>query len=156
MENKARSQAHPEPPGRPDVEAVVRSHSEEIARLRELLTSLESGRGGVSPEPVSDYALRRSTSTVSSKGQITIPKQVRMHYRLEPGAEVEFELRDEGALIRRRRPERHPAWSVIGSLKKKWQWPKGIPHTVDAYIDYVRGGSYEELTGAKRPPKSRP
>lgn len=27
--------------------------------------------------------------------------------------------------------------------------PKGVPHTVNAYIDYVRGGSYEELTGRK-------
>ena len=156
MEKKARSQVHPRPPGRPDLEAVARSRSEEIARLKERLASLEIGHGGVSPEPVSDNVRRRSTSTVSSKGQITIPKRVRTQYRLQPGAEVEFELRDEGALIRRRRPERHPAWSVIGSLKKRWQWPKGVPHTVDDYIDYVRGGSYEELTGAKRPPKSRP
>jgi AbrB family looped-hinge helix DNA binding protein len=87
-------------------------------------------------------------STVSTKGQITIPKAVRERYGLAPGTEVQFEMREEGALLRRRRPERHPAWEKIGSLKGLWRWPKGI-RSVDAYIDYVRGGSYEELTGRK-------
>jgi antitoxin PrlF len=93
-------------------------------------------------------------SRVSSKGQITVPKAVRLRYDLEPGTQVEFELRDDGALLRKKRTERHPIWNAIGTLKGKFRWPKGIPHTVDAYIDYVRGGSYEELTGRK-PPKRR-
>ncbi len=88
-------------------------------------------------------------STISAKGQITVPKAVRARYDLEPGTEVEFELKDEGALLRKKRGERHPIWNAIGSLKGKFRWPKGIPHTTDAYIDYVRGGSYEELTGVK-------
>jgi AbrB family looped-hinge helix DNA binding protein len=86
---------------------------------------------------------------VSSKGQITVPKAVRARYDFEPGTEVEFELRDDGALLRKKRGERHPIWDAIGTLKGKFRWPKGIPHTVDAYIDHVRGGSYEELTGGK-------
>ncbi len=90
-------------------------------------------------------------STVSSKGQITVPKAIRALYDLEPGTEVEFELREEGALVRKKRVERHPIWNALGSLKGKFRWPKGIPHTTDAYIDYVRGGSYEELTGRKPP-----
>lgn len=89
-------------------------------------------------------------STISSKGQITVPKKVRARYALEPGTEVEFELRDDGALLRKKRTDRHPIWDAIGSLKGKWRWPRGIPRTVDAYMDYVRGGSYEELTGRKR------
>ncbi|HEY3171244.1 MAG TPA: AbrB/MazE/SpoVT family DNA-binding domain-containing protein [Thermoanaerobaculia bacterium] len=88
-------------------------------------------------------------SRISAKGQITVPKGVRERYALLPGTEVEFELRDEGALLRKRRGERHPIWDAIGSLKDSWRWPKGVPHTVDAYIDYVRGGSYEELSGKK-------
>jgi AbrB family looped-hinge helix DNA binding protein len=84
---------------------------------------------------------------VSSKGQITIPKVVRERYGLTAGSEVEFEMREEGALLRRRRPERHPVWDQIGSLRDSWRWPKGIAHTVEAYIDFVRGGSYEDLTG---------
>ncbi|HEX9305329.1 MAG TPA: AbrB/MazE/SpoVT family DNA-binding domain-containing protein [Thermoanaerobaculia bacterium] len=88
-------------------------------------------------------------STISAKGQITVPKGVRERYALLPGTEVEFEMRDDGALLRKRRGERHPIWDAIGSLKDSWRWPKGIPHTVDAYIDHVRGGSYEELSGKK-------
>jgi len=90
-------------------------------------------------------------STVSSKGQITVPKSVRTRYSLDPGTEVEFELREDGALLRKKRATRHPIWDAVGSLRGKFRWPKGIPHTVDAYIDYVRGGSYEELTGRKLP-----
>jgi antitoxin PrlF len=88
--------------------------------------------------------------TVSSKGQITVPKAVRERYALQPGTEVEFELREEGALLRPRRGAPNPIWDAIGSLRGKWRWPKGIPHTVDAYLDHVRGGSFEELTGRKR------
>jgi AbrB family looped-hinge helix DNA binding protein len=91
-------------------------------------------------------------SRISAKGQITVPKGVRDRYALGPGTEVEFELREDGALLRKKRGERHPIWDAVGSLKETWRWPKGIPHTVDAYIDHVRGGSYEALT---RPKKQR-
>lgn len=104
-------------------------------------------------EPSGEYAHRGRSGIVSSKGQITIPKSVRKRYALEPGTEVEFDLREDGALLRRRRPPRHPAWRMIGSLRKNWRWPKGVPHTVDAYIDYIRGGSYAELTGQR--PRSK-
>ncbi|HKF43116.1 MAG TPA: AbrB/MazE/SpoVT family DNA-binding domain-containing protein [Thermoanaerobaculia bacterium] len=88
--------------------------------------------------------------TISSKGQITVPKRVRVRYDLKPGTEIEFELRDDGALLRKKRGERRSIWEAIGSLRGRWRWPTGIPHTVDAYMDYVRGGSYEELTGARK------
>ncbi|HSP93034.1 MAG TPA: AbrB/MazE/SpoVT family DNA-binding domain-containing protein [Thermoanaerobaculia bacterium] len=93
--------------------------------------------------------------TVSSKGQITVPKSVRTRYALEPGTEVEFELREDGALLRKKRATRHPVWDAMGSLRGKWLWPKGIPHTVDAYMDYIRGGSYEDLTGRKPPARRK-
>jgi AbrB family looped-hinge helix DNA binding protein len=90
---------------------------------------------------------------ISSKGQITVPKSVRDRYAMEPGTEVEFELREDGALLRKKRGQRNRIWDAIGSLKDSWRWPKGVPHTVDAYIDYVRGGAYEEL--ARRKPRRR-
>ena len=90
-------------------------------------------------------------STVSSKGQVTIPKRVREQYGLTTGTEVVFEVRDDGALLTRPKRERHPAWDAIGSLRSRWRWPRGIPKTADAYIDYVRGGSYREIEG-KAPP----
>jgi AbrB family looped-hinge helix DNA binding protein len=93
-------------------------------------------------------------STVSSKGQVTIPKRVRDRYGLETGTEVVFEVRDDGALLTRPKRERHPAWDAIGSLKGRWRWPRGIPKTTDAYIDYVRGGSYRDIEG-KAPPSRK-
>lgn len=42
------------------------------------------------------------TSTMTSKGQVTVPKRLRDYLGLEPGAEVEFELRPEGEVVVRR------------------------------------------------------
>ena len=88
--------------------------------------------------------------TISSTGQITVPKSGRERYALGPGTEVEFELREDGALLRKRGGQRHPIWDAIGSLKDSWRWPKGVRHSVDAYVDYVRGGSYKNLAGKSR------
>ncbi|MGC9947610.1 MAG: AbrB/MazE/SpoVT family DNA-binding domain-containing protein [Bryobacteraceae bacterium] len=40
-------------------------------------------------------------STVTSKGQITIPKQIRDRLRLEPGDRVEFQVDRQGQIIMR-------------------------------------------------------
>ena len=45
------------------------------------------------------------TSTMTSKGQVTVPKRLRDYLGLEPGAEVEFVLRPEGDVVVR--PARH-------------------------------------------------
>jgi antitoxin PrlF len=42
-----------------------------------------------------------AASTVTSKGQITIPKQIRDRLRLEPGHRVEFEVNRQGQVILR-------------------------------------------------------
>jgi len=39
------------------------------------------------------------TSTVSAKGQITVPKAVRDRLGLRPGTRVEFEMTPRGALL---------------------------------------------------------
>ena len=38
-------------------------------------------------------------STVTSKGQITIPKVVRERLNLEPGDKVQFEIQDDGSVL---------------------------------------------------------
>ena len=40
---------------------------------------------------------------VTSKGQITIPLEIREQLGIQPGSVVEFELRDEVVLVRKRR-----------------------------------------------------
>ncbi len=47
------------------------------------------------------------TGRIGAKGQVVIPKALRDRVRLQPGDEVEFELRDEEiVLVARRHPER--------------------------------------------------
>jgi antitoxin PrlF len=59
-------------------------------------------------------------TTVTSKGQATIPLEVRQHLGLEPGDKVDFVIEDDGAV--RVRPVRYPTIASIrgfaGSLKR--------------------------------------
>lgn len=70
-------------------------------------------------------------SRISSKGQITVPVEVREGLGLWPGTEVEFELRKGDALLRKGTRGRHPVDVVYGSL--------GLDKPVDVVIDEMRG-----------------
>lgn len=39
-----------------------------------------------------------AVSKVTSKGQITIPEEIRQHYRLQAGEQVEWEVTDRGTV----------------------------------------------------------
>jgi antitoxin PrlF len=39
------------------------------------------------------------STTVTSKGQVTIPKAVREHLGIKPGSQVSFRLNDAGAVV---------------------------------------------------------
>ncbi|MFT4215795.1 MAG: AbrB/MazE/SpoVT family DNA-binding domain-containing protein [Micropruina sp.] len=56
-----------------------------------------------------------STGTVTSKGQITIPKSIRDELGLEPGARVSFLMNAEGFYELHR--ERRPVKALAGSLR---------------------------------------
>lgn len=43
---------------------------------------------------------KRSTATLRERGQLTIPAEVRKQAHLDEGAVVEFEVREEGLLLR--------------------------------------------------------
>jgi len=58
-----------------------------------------------------------SESTVTSKGQITIPKSVRERLHLEPGDTVYFDVRDDGTVVLKARNE--PLEQLFGFLKAK-------------------------------------
>ena len=74
-------------------------------------------------------------STLTSKGQVTIPKQIRDELGLKPGSEVEF-VREEGKVVLRRR-------SIPPAVFKKWRgflkdrFPNAA--AVDEYMEEIRG-----------------
>jgi AbrB family looped-hinge helix DNA binding protein len=72
------------------------------------------------------------TSTISSKGQITVPKAVRDKLGLRPGSRVEFELTADGALLRKgHRGGVRAVDRVLGVLKRK--------ASTDSLLDDMRG-----------------
>jgi len=70
-------------------------------------------------------------STVSSKGQITIPAELREEMGLRAGTPVVFERRPEGALLRRGTQGVHPVDRAFGRLR--------LGVGVDALMDDMRG-----------------
>jgi AbrB family looped-hinge helix DNA binding protein len=70
-------------------------------------------------------------STVSSKGQITLPVEVRTQLGLVAGTPVSFELVAEGVLVRKGGGEVHPVDQVYGAIRL------GAP--VDRLVDEMRG-----------------
>ena len=73
-------------------------------------------------------------ATVTSKGQITLPKHVRDALGITSGSEVEFEVRDGVAVLRKRLP----------------------PEVIERWRGYLRQGgetrSPDELVAALREP----
>ncbi len=57
-----------------------------------------------------------SEATLTTKGQITIPKAVREALRLEAGDKVEFELRPDGSVVMI--PRNGPVEGLFGLLKR--------------------------------------
>lgn len=70
-------------------------------------------------------------SRISSKGQVTVPVQVRKRLGLRPGTEVEFELREGDAVLRKGTPADHPVDVVYGSIE--------LERPVDQLLDDMRG-----------------
>jgi len=57
------------------------------------------------------------TATLSSKGQVTIPKKIREALRLEVGDRLAFEIRDDGVV--EVHPETVDILSLCGTIKPK-------------------------------------
>ena len=70
-------------------------------------------------------------STISSKGQITVPAELRELLGLTPGTAVAFELREDGVLLRKSVRGEHPVDRLYGSLR--------LRRPVDELIDEMRG-----------------
>ena len=75
-----------------------------------------------------------NSSTISSKGQITVPREVRKRLGLEPGDRVEFVQEEGRTVIRPARSETNPFEKYIGILGP---FPGG-EEGIKAWIDDMR------------------
>ena len=82
------------------------------------------------------------STTVTTKGQVTIPKQLRDYLGLEPGSQVDFGYTSDGQVVikpvtpakkGRKKPSRFDALRGSG---------KGLGMSTDEYMNLIRG--YDE------------
>jgi AbrB family looped-hinge helix DNA binding protein len=70
-------------------------------------------------------------STMSSKGQLTVPIELREKLGLEAGTVIQFELRDGAIFMRKGAGVHHPVDELFGLLH--------IGRPVDDLLDEMRG-----------------
>jgi len=71
------------------------------------------------------------TSTISSKGQITVPLELRTRLGLRAGTVVEFELQGDRIVLRKGGGAVHPVDQVFGVL--------ALDRPVDEILERTRG-----------------
>ena len=76
----------------------------------------------------------KKSSTISSKGQITVPQEIRKRLGLETGDRVEFVVEEGRTVIRPARSEPNPFEKYIGILGP---FPGG-EEGIKAWIDDMR------------------
>jgi AbrB family looped-hinge helix DNA binding protein len=74
-------------------------------------------------------------TTVTSKGQVTIPKPVRDHLGIGPGSQVAFRLADDGAIV----IEKADATTPRPSRFAKVRGSAGPGMTTDELMALLRG-----------------
>ncbi len=79
-----------------------------------------------------------ATGTMTSKGQITIPKEVREDLGLNPGARVSFTRNAEGEYVLRR--ERRSVRELAGSLRYT-----GPTRSIEEMQDVIERAAAEPL-----------
>ncbi len=80
------------------------------------------------------------SSTISSKGQVTIPQEVRLRLGLQEGDRVEFVVEGERTLIRPARQVHNPFERYVGALGT---FPGGVEE-INAWVAEMR----DEVPGA--------
>ncbi|MBI4411110.1 MAG: AbrB/MazE/SpoVT family DNA-binding domain-containing protein [Deltaproteobacteria bacterium] len=72
-----------------------------------------------------------SESTITERGQITLPKSLRDRFALKPGTKVKFEATSKGIVLSKATSVREAVEGVYGILKESAD--------TDAYIESIRG-----------------
>lgn len=85
-------------------------------------------------------------TTITSKGQVTIPKRIRDTMNLKPGCRVVFDVSEDGKIFLRksggkekRRPDRFDR--AVGAAQIKWNG------TTDDYMELIRAYSEDPAVG---------
>ena len=86
-------------------------------------------------------------SRISSKGQITVPVEIREALGLMPGTAVEFVVREGEAVLRKRRQAVDPVDTVYGRLR--------LERAVDELLDEMRGPRSQDARPKPRKARSR-
>lgn len=92
------------------------------------------------------------SSTVSSKGQVTIPIEIRRRLGLKEGARVEFVVEQGDTILRPARRENNPFEKYAGILAGK------LPPTIEAIVReerLMRGHPPEPPVRPVRPRRTR-
>ena len=63
-------------------------------------------------------------SKISTKGQVTIPKSVRESLRASPGDCIEYEVQDNGILLRRVEPFDRAFHTALSNTLTEWSSPE--------------------------------
>jgi len=76
------------------------------------------------------------SSTLSSKGQVTIPQEVRIRLGLKEGDRVEFVIEEGRTILRPARHTNNPFEAYVGALGT---FPGGAKE-INAWMNKLRGG----------------
>ncbi|GBF06879.1 hypothetical protein DAERI_110061 [Deinococcus aerius] len=95
--------------------------------------------------------MRTKTATVSSKGQVVLPREVRELLGVGKGDEIEFVMDEQGVHVRPKRDEENPFLAWVGAAPL----PEG--YTTEDFIRETRheGMSDEELRILRSGPGAR-
>jgi|AntRauTorcE11898_2_1112593.scaffolds.fasta_scaffold79622_1 AbrB family looped-hinge helix DNA binding protein len=75
-------------------------------------------------------------ATITSKGQVTIPKKIREKLGLKPGDKLNFKVNEKGNL--EVIPKTHSIMDTAGILYRPGQKPKSIEEMNEGVADYFR------------------
>jgi len=75
------------------------------------------------------------SSVISNKGQVTVPRAIRIRLGLKEGDKVEFLAQGNYTIMRPIRSQKNPFEGYVGALKGAF--PHGI-HEVNAWVDGMR------------------